>query len=100
MQVIGDRHYKSEPGEQITFALAGCAQTGAVTVACSCAPGTMLPLIVDGSGHRTITITAGFTAGDGGSADIVVSGSNGGSDTSKIRQLTGLPFRSGVFIID
>jgi hypothetical protein len=100
MQIIGDRHYKSDPGEQITFAVGVCTQTGAVTVACSCEPGTTLPLKVEGSGHRTVAITAGFTANDGGSADIVVSGTNGGGDTSKIRQLTGLPFRSGIFVID
>jgi hypothetical protein len=100
MQIIGDRHYKSDPGEQITFTLGNTVQIGAITVACSSGPGTMLPVTVTGSGHRTVAITAGFTATDGGSADIVVAGSAGGGDTSKIRQLTGLPFRTGIFIVD
>ena len=100
MQILGDRHYKSDPGEQITFSLGQATQTGGVTVACSCDPGTSLPIVVKGSGHRTLTITAGFTGNDGGSAEIVVSGSVGGGDTSRIRQLTTLPFRSGNFVID
>jgi hypothetical protein len=100
MQIIGDRHYKSDPGEHITFTVGNTVQIGAVTVACSSDPGTTLPITVKGTGHRTVAVTAGFTATDGGSADIVVSGSAGGSDTSKIRQLTGLPFRTGIFTID
>jgi hypothetical protein len=100
MQIIGDRHYKSDPGEQITFTLGNTAQVGAITVALSNGPGTTLPITVGGSGHRTVVITAGFIANDGGSADIFVDGSAGGGDTSKIRQLTGLPFRTGIFIID
>jgi hypothetical protein len=100
MQIIGDRHYKSDPGEQITFTLGNTAQTGVITVASSSGAGPMLPVTVTGSGHRTVAITAGFIANDGGSADILVIGSAGGADTSKIRQLTGLPFRTGMFIVD
>jgi hypothetical protein len=100
MHIIGDRHYRSAPGEQITFSLGDTVATGSIAVACSSAPGTSLPLQVGGNGHRTVAITVGFTGADGGSADIIVTGSAGGSDTSKIRQLTTLPFRSGIFIID
>ena len=100
MQIIGDRHYKSAPGEQVTFSLGDSVATGSVVVACSSSPGTSLPVQVGGSGHRTVAVTVGFTGSDGGSAEIIVTGSAGGSDTSKIRQLTTLPFRSGIFIVD
>ena len=100
MQIIGDRHYKSDSGEQITFSLGPTTKIGAVTVACSCEPGTTLPITVKGSGNRTVTITAGFTGNDGGSADIIVTGSAGGTDESRIRQLTTLPFRNAIFVID
>jgi hypothetical protein len=56
-------------------------------------------MTVGGVGHRTVAVTAGFTGDDGGSVDIVVSGSTGG-DTSKIRQLTGFPFRTALFVVD
>ena len=100
MQILGDRHYKSDPGEQITFSLGQTTQTGNVAVTCSCDPGTSLPIVVKGNGHRTLTITAGFTGNDGGSAEVIVTGSAGGRDQSRIRQLTTLPVRSGLFIID
>jgi len=99
MQIIGDRHYRSEPAETITFSIGVANRVGSVTVACSCEPGDTLPLAVGGIGHRTVAITAGFTGADGGSVDIIVSGSSGG-DTSKIRQLTGFPARTAIFIID
>ncbi len=100
MQILGDRHYKSGPGEQITFSLGATTQTGSVTVTCSCDPGTSLPIVVKGNAHCTVTITAGFTTNDGGSAEIIVTGSAGGRDQSRIRQLTTLPFRSGIFVVD
>jgi len=100
MQIIGDRHYKRDPGEQITFSAGPGNQLGSIGVTCSCNPGTTLPIIVGGSGHCTVTVTAGFTGSDGGSVDIIVTGSARGTDTSKIRQLTTLPFRSGIFTID
>ena len=100
MQIIGDRHYKSDPGEQITFSVGGQTQVGAVTAASNVQAGTTLPMTVSGSGHRTVAVTAGFMGEDGGSADIVITGGNGGGDTSKIRQLTTLPFRTAIFIID
>jgi len=99
MQIIGDRHYRSEPAEPITFSVGVASRVGLVTVACSCELGNTLPLTVGGMGHRTVAITAGFTGADGGSVDIIVSGSSGG-DTSKIRQLTGFPARTAIFIID
>lgn len=100
MQIIGDRHYKSEPDEQITFSLGSASNVGSVTVACSCEPGTTLPIAVGGSGNRFVTITAGFTGNDGGSVDVIVAGSAGGTDDSRIRQLTTLPFRNVIFVID
>jgi len=100
MQIIGDRHYKSAPGEQITFSLGATTHVGAITVTCSCDPGNTLPITVKGSGNRTVTINAGFTGGDGGSADVLVTGSAGGTDDSRIRQLSTLPFRNVTFVVD
>lgn len=100
MQIIGDRHYTSGPGENITFSVGQQTQIGAVTVACNTQPGEALPLPVGGSGHRTVAITAGFTGSSGGSVDIIVDGDAGGGDTSKIRQLDGLSHRTAIFIID
>src|SRR5207237_10502801 len=99
MQIIGDRHYKSDPGEQITFSVGGQTQVGAVTAASNVQAGTTLPMTVSGSGHRTVAVTAGFIGADGGSADIVITGGHGGGDESEIRQLTTLAFPIAIFII-
>jgi hypothetical protein len=82
------------------FSLGQTTQVGGVTAAASSVPGNSLPLTVTAGTHQTIVVTAGFTARDGGSAEVLVTSSALGSDSSRIRQLTSLPFRSGVFIVD
>jgi hypothetical protein len=96
MQIIGDRHYTGAAGEQITFSVGQTTQVGLIT----CSPGDSLPVTVGAGSHQHLAITAGFTGDDGGSAEILVSGSAGGGDTSRIRQLTSLPFRTAIFIVD
>ena len=100
MNIVGDRHYKGTAGEQITFSLGQTTLVGGVTMSASSGPGNSLPLTVTAGAHQTVVITAGFTGNDGGSAAVLVTGSAGGSDESRIRQLTSLPFRSGVFVVD
>ena len=100
MNIVGDRHYTGAAGERITFSLGQTIQVGGVTAAASSVPGTSLPLTVTAGTHQTIVVTAGFTGNDGGSAEVLVTGSSGGNDPSRIRQLTSLPFRSGVFVVD
>ena len=100
MQIVGDRHYKAATGEDITFSVGQTTQVGTVTVAASSGGGNTLPLRVKGGGHQTLAITAGFTGSGGGSAIIDVVGSQGGSDASRIRQVTSFPFRDAIFTID
>lgn len=97
MQIIGDRHYRSAPGERITFKVGDKDQVGAVTT--SAGTGT-LPVTIDGGGHKTVAITAGFTGNDGGSVVIEVSSNQGGTDSSRIRQIATVPFRDAIFTID
>ena len=99
MQIIGDRHYKGVAGEAITFSVGETNGVGGVTAASGTAAAP-LPLTVMGGTHQTVVITAGFTGSDSGSAAVLVAGSAGGSDASRIRQLASLPFRSGVFVVD
>jgi len=99
MQIIGDRHYQGVAGEAIAFSVGETNGVGGITAASGAAPAA-LPLTVIGGTHQTVVITAGFTGNDGGSAVILVTGGAGGSDASRIRQLTSLPFRTGVFVVD
>jgi hypothetical protein len=98
MDVIGDRHYRGAPGEVITLSVSGQNQVGAITV--TGGGGAGLPCNVACGQHASVAVTVGFTEGSGGSADITISGSMGGTDTSKIRQITGLGFRAVLFVID
>ena len=97
MQILGDRHYKADPGEIITFASSGATGVGSIAVAG--ASSNTLPATVTGGGHSTVVITASFTGDDGGRVSIDVTGQTG-SDSSTIRQITGLPFRSAIFVVD
>jgi hypothetical protein len=97
MDIIGDRHYRGTAGEQITLAVTGQDQVGAITVTGASAA---LPCGLQCGQHASVAVTVGFTGNAGGSAEITVTGSQGGTDTSKIRQLTGLGFRVAVFVID
>jgi hypothetical protein len=99
MQIIGDRHYKCDPGESITFVAGPSSQTAALTAAGSSTSATSLPISLTGGSHQTLVVTAGFTGHDGGNAVVNVTGTTG-SDSSKIRQLTAVPFRSAIFILD
>ena len=100
MQIVGDRHYKTVPGEQITFSVSETNQVGGITVAASSTPVNELPFTVGGGFHQTISIVVGFTGNDGGSAVIDVISDQIGSDSSRIRQITSFPFRDGNFTID
>jgi len=100
MEIIGDRHYKGVAGEQITLTLGKTVQVGSVEVTGSTIVAPSLPVVVTAGRHHVVTITAGFTGRTGGGAIIEVNGSEGGSDTSRIRQLTSIPVRSGFFVID
>ena len=98
MQIIGDRHYQSDPNETVTFSVADQDQVGDIKAVVNSKPAA-LPVDVSG-GHTRVTITVGFTGDSGGSAVIDVAGANGGDDQSRIRQLDGLPFRSAIFIVE
>jgi hypothetical protein len=100
MRILGDRHYKGASGESVTFSLApGSTKVGGIAVVSSA--GAVLPVTLSSGGsHETIVVTVGFVGHSGGSATIDVVGSKGGSDSSRIRQLTGLPNRSAIFIVD
>ena len=100
MRIIGDRHYQDDAGEQITFSVGSQTQVASVVASGSALAGGSLPAVVNGGGHKTITIAVGFTGNTGGSLDVVVSGSAGGSDSSTMRQIDGLAFRTGLFTLD
>jgi hypothetical protein len=100
MRIIGDRHYQADAGEQITFSVGSQTQVASVVASGSALAGGSLPAVVNGGGHKTITIAVGFTGNTGGSLDVVVSGSAGGSDSSTMRQIDGLAFRTGLFTLD
>jgi len=100
MQILGDRHYRAEPGEQVTFSVGSTSHVGGVTASVDMGPGTTLPVTVSGGGHHSIVVTVGFTGDSDGSANILVRGSAGGTDESRIRQLDGLPFRNALFTVD
>ena len=97
MKILGDRHYIADPGETITFKSSG--QTGVGSIAVSGASSNRLPATVTGGGHHVIAITATFTGDDGGRVGLDITGQTG-SDSSTLRQLTGLPIRTGVFFFD
>jgi hypothetical protein len=96
MQIVGDRHYMGAAGEHISFSV---GQTHLVALI-TCSPGGSLPVGINAGAHRHLVVTVSFTANDGGLAEVLVNGSFGGSDTSRIRQLTSLPFRTAIFIVD
>ena len=100
MQILGDRHYKAATSEDVTFSVGQTTQVGTVTVAASSGGGNTLPLKLKGGSHQTVAVTAGFTGSDGGTAIINVVSSQGGSDVSRIRQITSFPFRDAIFTID
>ena len=100
MQIIGDRHYRTGVGEQIDFAVSGQSQAGSIVGSGASMAGGALPVTLTGGAHKTLTIAVGFTGATGGTVDIVITGSLGGSDTSRIRQVDGLPFRTALFTID
>jgi hypothetical protein len=98
MTITGDRHYNGAPGEKITFTV--LSQTSVTSITTPTGASLPLTITVPPTGHQTITITVGFTPGSGGSAEIQVTGSLGGSDRSRIRQLATTPNRSAFFTID
>jgi hypothetical protein len=100
VQIIGDRHYAAAPGEIIAFTLGSASQVGSVAVSIDSQPAVPLPVSVMGGTHHAVTIAIGFTLDDEGGATINISGSDGGTDTSRIRQITGLPFRTVLFVVD
>ena len=100
MQIIGDRHYRATAGESITVALGPTSHVGSTAASLDNAPATALPVTVAGGGHHKVVVTAAFVGHNGGSAEILVTGSAGGNDTSRLRQLSSLPFRSAIFIFD
>lgn len=55
----------------------------------------VLPITV--TRDHLITIAVGFIGNSGGSAEIQVVGSLGGSDTDRIAQIPGLPFRNRTY---
>ena len=100
MNIIGDRHYRTTPGEQITFSVGEQNQVGNVTISAPSAASHALPLTVGGGSHQTIAVTVGYTQNDGGSAVIEVSSNQSGSDSSRVRQIVGFGFRDAIFTID
>jgi hypothetical protein len=76
--------------EQVTFVAGRTNQVSGVTGAVDGANAQVLPITV--TGHHRVVVGVGFTGNSGGSADIVISGSDGGGKTDTIDQTTGLPF--------
>jgi hypothetical protein len=100
MQIIGDRHYKADPGESIRFSLGATSSVGLVVAQLDNALPGPLPVATPGDGaHHVITVTVAFTGNTGGSATILITGTPG-HDQSRIRQLTSIPKRSAIFVID
>jgi hypothetical protein len=97
MRILGDRHYLADSGEIITFSSSSPTSIGSIAVAG--AVSTTLPATVTGGGHNTVVITAVFTGDDGGRVVIEVAGQTG-ADSSTLRQISGIPVRSGIFVID
>lgn len=99
MQIIGDRHYKASPGERITFAEGKKQSVEDITVDASSGGGDSLPITFEQGEHQTLGVTVSFTSDSGGFAIVTVDGDQGGSDTSKIRQLSEA-VRSVIFVVD
>jgi hypothetical protein len=97
MRILGDRHYAADSGEIVTFTSSGPMSVGSIAVAGTVS--TTLPATVTGGGHITVVVTAVFTGDDGGRVVIEVAGQTG-ADASTLRQITGIPVRSGIFVID
>jgi hypothetical protein len=95
MEIIGDRHFKREPGETVTLAVGKTVKVGRVVT-----PDGPLPFEVPAHGHARVTVTVGFTDSTGGSAVITVTGSAGGEGRSTVKQLPGLPVRNAFFTFD
>jgi hypothetical protein len=102
MTIIADRHYKGAATETVIFSEkpGSRVHVGSVATAGGALPG--LPTSVPGSQtpHRFVVVTVGFTGPSGGSVDIDVAGSLGGNDTSRIRQIDGVGFRTATFVVD
>jgi hypothetical protein len=94
MDIIGDRHYKAAPGEQLTFSAGASVTVGSITT-----DRGPLPVTIVGGTHQTLMVTVGFTSMTGGSLIVSVTGS-GVTDTSKVRQLATLAKRSASFVVD
>lgn len=100
MVIIADRHYKSSPGELVKFSERPGSRVlvGSVVAVGGATPG--LPSSVAGARHSVVVVTVGFTGMSGGSVEIDIGGSLGGADSSRVRQVDGLPFRTATFIVD
>ena len=100
MHIIGDRHYKADPSGSIHFSLGTTSKVGLVVAQLDNGPSGPLPVVTPPDGlHHVITITVAFTTSADGSATILINGTTG-HDESRIRQLTSIPKRSAIFVVD
>jgi hypothetical protein len=85
----------------IRFSLGAISKVGLVVAQLDNGAAGPLPVITPADGqHHVVTITVAFTTSADGSATILVDGGFGGHDESRIRQLTSLPKRSAIFVVD
>ena len=91
MHIIGDRHYRTDPGESIRLSLGATSKVGLVVAQLDSGPPGPLPVVTPPDGlHHVIAITVAFTTSADGSATILINGTTG-HDESRIRQLASIP---------
>ena|SRR5919109_513347 len=91
MKKLDSTTFDAASNEQVTFSLGNTHQVTGAAASVDGGPGAPLPVTV--TGDHLVTISIGFTGQSDGFADVTIVGSLGGSDTDRIAQFPGLPFR-------
>ena len=103
MQTTGDRKYTGAVGEDITIELESTSvNVTSVTSTVNGGAVTVLPITVKVAKgvHCDVVVDAAFSSAKDGRADIKTSGSRGGTDHTKIRQLDDETSNAKVYTVD
>jgi hypothetical protein len=95
MNKLDSTTFDAAVNEQVTFSLGTTNQLSGAAASVDGGPGTPLPVTV--TGDHLVTVNVGFTGQSGGFADVTIVGSLGGSDTDRIAQFPGMPFRERTY---
>jgi hypothetical protein len=103
VHTTGDRKYTGAVGEIITIEIESTStQVPSVTGAVNTGAAQVLPIdvTVTAGTHFDIVVDAAFSGTKDGRTDIRTTGSLGGTDRTKIRQLEGVPSNAKVYTVD